>query len=126
LGKTSKRTLERSEHDEQVAVFAWTALKEKEFPELKLLQGSLNGVRLTIGQAVKAKRAGLKKGWPDLFLPVALHGFNGLFIELKKRKGGVMSADQAAMWKQLSLQGYKCTRADGSDAAISILEWYLK
>lgn len=61
---------------------------EYKYPELWLLNGSLNGVRLSIGQAVKAKRCGEKRGFPDIFLPVARKGFHGLAIELKKKKGG--------------------------------------
>ena len=77
-----KRMLQRSEYLDQCAVFQWAQLNLRRFPELELLQGSLNGVRLNIGQAVKAKSAGLNAGWPDLFLPVARHGYHGLFIEL--------------------------------------------
>ena len=74
---------EPSESDEQISLFAWAELNKGRYPELKLLNGSMNGVRLTIGQAVKAKRCGMKKGYPDLFLPVKRGEHNGLFIELK-------------------------------------------
>lgn len=47
-----------SEHDEQTAVFQWAMIKSNRYPELELLQGSLNGVRLPVGLAVKAKKAG--------------------------------------------------------------------
>jgi hypothetical protein len=61
-----RHIFKRSEYDEQVAVFEWALLNENRFPELKLMTGSLNGVRLTIGQAVKAKKTGLKPGFPDI------------------------------------------------------------
>ena len=32
----------------------------------------------------RAKRAGLKKGVPDIFLPCPINGFSGLYIELKR------------------------------------------
>ena len=71
---------------EQEKVFKWASMYDHEYPELKLLNGSLNGVRLTPGQASKAKRTGLVKGFPDINLPVPRGVFHGLFIELKRKK----------------------------------------
>ena len=116
---------ERSEYEEQAAVFAWSEISVREHPELDLLQGSLNGVRLTIGQAVKAKKSGMKAGYPDCFLPIARHGYHGLFIEMKRRKGGRMSKEQIEYFEKLTAQGYLCQECKGSDSAISILKWYL-
>lgn len=80
-----------TEHQEQAALFEWAELQAKAIPELWLLNGSLNGVRLTIGQAVKAKKAGMKKGFPDINLPVKRGEYGALYIELKtlKPKGTV-------------------------------------
>ena len=55
--KLAKDALEPSEHDQQCSIFRWADLMLWKFPELKWLRGSMNGVRLTIGQAVKAKKA---------------------------------------------------------------------
>ena len=79
-----------SEFDEQVVIFQWRDLHVKKYPDLELLEGSMNGVKLPIGLAVKAKKQGMLKGSPDLRLPVIRnHGgeeFVGLSIELKYGK----------------------------------------
>ncbi len=116
----------RSEHEEQVAIFQWAELNLHRFPVLELLQGSLNGVRLNIGQAVKAKRAGLKAGWPDLFLPVSSGNYHGLFIELKKRGNTYPTKKQHKILYALNDQGYLAIWGRGSDFAIAQIELYLK
>ena len=51
-----KKPLELSEHRQQCHIFQFAEIMQVQYPELRLLSGSLNGVRLTIGQAIKAKR----------------------------------------------------------------------
>jgi len=48
----------RSEYQEQCAIFDFVQIMitTGQYPELRLLNGSLNGVKLSIGQAVKAKK----------------------------------------------------------------------
>ena len=68
----------------QKQIFEWANMSIRKYPELKLLNASLNGVKLTSKVAgARAKQSGMKKGFPDLFLPVARKGHHGLFIELK-------------------------------------------
>jgi hypothetical protein len=43
------------------------------------------GMRTNIGTAMKMKRAGYRKGFPDMIIPVARHDYHGLFVELKCR-----------------------------------------
>ena len=116
----------RPEWQEQAIVIFWAEINEKRYPELQRLQGSLNGVKLTVGQAVKAKKQGLKKGYPDLFLPVVRGGYCGLFIEMKKRKGGRLSKEQREMLAYLNHEGYYAVEAKGSDVAIKTLTDYLE
>ncbi|MCK9597386.1 MAG: VRR-NUC domain-containing protein [Sphaerochaeta sp.] len=110
---------------EQAIVFDWAKLVERKHPELSLLQGSLNGVKLPIGLAVKAKRQGLKRGYPDIFLPVARNGFHGLFIELKRTEGGVVSADQEKVHDRLRAEGYFVDVCKGAEHAILVIRTYL-
>jgi len=116
---------ERSEFDEQVSIFEWAEVKQAEIPELQLLNSSLNGVRLSIGAAMKAKRAGMKAGFPDIFLPVARNGFHGLFIELKKIGGQKASVDQHIWLGWLTDQGYDCYVCYGAGPAIFTITSYL-
>ena len=114
-----------SEYQEQCAVFTWAQLMENKYPELGLLNSSLNGVRLAIGPAMKAKRAGMKAGFPDIFLPVARNGYHGLFIELKRKGGAKPSPDQQVWLTNLSTEGYSCFCCKGAEAAIKTIGIYL-
>lgn len=117
---------EKSEHKQQVHIFKFAELMESQYPELRLLNGSLNGVRLTIGQAKKAKAAGMKAGYPDIFLPVSRQGYHGLFIELKKQKGGRLTTGQRRWLMNLQGQGYYACVAKGADAAKEVLIKYVR
>jgi len=114
-----------SEHTEQCVVFYWAKLSERKYPELWLLNSSLNGVKLNMGVAVKAKRSGMKKGYPDISLPVAKNGFHGLFIELKVGKNTTTPA-QKEWIKRLTEQGYFCEVCFGAKNAIEVIKNYLQ
>jgi len=114
-----------SEYHEQVAIFEWAELQQGKWPELALLNGSLNGVKLTIGQAVKAKKAGMKRGYPDMFLPVARREWHGLFIELKVGKNKA-SPEQKTWIEALQGQGYCAVICYGANEAIEVIRSYLE
>ena len=114
-----------TEEQEQAAVFEWTILMEKQFPELALLYHTPNGGYRNVSEAVRFKRIGVKPGVPDLFLPVARGGWHGLFIEMKRQKGGRLSDDQKAWIDALTDQHYLAVRADGAEQACEILYKYL-
>ena len=122
---TNKKKEFLLEWQHQAKIFEWAERFQAEFPEIALLNGSLNGVRLSIGQAVKAKRTGLKKGFPDIFLPVSRNEYHGLFIELKRKHSGVVSADQKTWLTALNKQGYLAIVCKGSDATIELIQKYL-
>lgn len=115
----------KSEAQEQAEIFQWSNIVIRKYPCLKYLHSSLNGVKLTIGQAKKAKNQGMKRGVPDLFLPVKTKNFNGLFIELKAMKGKT-SPEQKDFIQFLNSQGYFATVCYGSKNAINTIELYLK
>jgi len=120
-----RKELIESEHSCQCAIFEWSKVMSVKHPELKYLSGSLNGVRLTIGQAMKAKKVGMVKGYPDIFLPVSKMGFHGLFIELKRKKGGKTSPAQYDWIDFLVGQGYHATVCYGKSDAIWEIRQYL-
>lgn len=76
------------------------------------------------GQAGKMKAEGVRSGVPDLCLPVARHGFNGLYIELKA-KGGRLRPEQGGWLDFLGGQGYMAVCCVGADAAIDTIRGYL-
>ena len=121
-----------TEHDEQAAVIQWA--KEYEFirPCLRWLHSSLNGIVIPAPIKTRAKiinymkAEGMKPGVPDLFLPYAARGFHGLFVEMKRKTGGVVSADQDDFLRYADEAGYHCVVAEGKEHAIEVLSWYLE
>lgn len=110
---------------EQEKIFMWRQLNQNKYPNLKLLNGSMCGVRLRPGQRVKAKRQGMPRGFPDINLPVVCYPWVGLYVELKRVKGGVVSPEQKLWLAWLNEQGYKAVVARGHDEAIEIIKNYL-
>ena len=116
----------RSEYSEQVAVFLWAMMYEKMYPDLWLMSGSImGGTKVPFKILAKWKKSGMKKGKPDIQLPVARGGFIGLWIELKVRGGKNPSPDQVTYLTRLSEAGHCCYCCKGSDAAIEIIKRYV-
>ena len=98
-----------SEHSNQVALFTWAAIYGKQYPDLQLLYAIPNGARTSMSVAKKLKASGLKKGVPDLCLPVSVQYaggcFHGLYIEMKM-PGRKPTTEQLWWIEKLSEQGY--------------------
>ena len=84
-----------------------------------------NGGWRNKAQAALLKRAGVLRGAPDILVALVRNGFPGLFIEMKKVKGGTVSADQKSVHLALRAQGYKMEVARGADRAWEIFEEYV-
>lgn len=97
-----------SEFAHQVALFDWARIPAivSKYKGIDLLEGSMNGVKLTKGQAGKAKAAGMLKGSHDIKLPVARGGYIGLSIEMKYGKNKP-TPEQLAYGKRLENEGWK-------------------
>jgi hypothetical protein len=68
--------------------------------------------------------AGVKKGVPDLHLPVPRGQYQGLYIEMKDEDG--MATSEQLWWGvELMEQGYYCEVCHGWESAIRVIEWYL-
>lgn len=78
-----------SEDVEQAQLFAWAAYASGKYPELALMHHIPNGGKRGKAEAARFKLQGVKAGVPDIFLPCARGGCHGLYIELKRVKGGV-------------------------------------
>ena len=90
---------------EQAKVVAWARANERNYPFLWMLHSSLNGVKMTKAQAVRAIAQGMKKGVADLFLPVKKGVYSGLYIEMKSEKGRT-SIDQSKFLTAVSENDY--------------------
>ena len=66
----------------------------------------------------------MKPGVPDLCIPVAKKGFHGLYIEMKKERGGSLTQHQINWLDLLNAEGYKAVCCHGSEKAIQVIEDY--
>lgn len=115
-----------SEAEEQMAVFTWAAMERARLPELALLYHVPNGGSRHPVEAARMKAQGVKPGVPDLCLPAARHGCHGLYIEMKRKKGGVVSPEQREWLAALTAQGYRAIVCRGAEAAIDAIKEYLE
>lgn len=115
-----------TEAEEQITLFEWAEWAQNRYPELRLLHHIPNGGSRHPAEAMRLKREGVKAGVPDICLPVARNGYNGLYIELKRTKGGTVSAHQKAWIEMLTEQGYRAVVCKGCVDAIAEIERYLE
>lgn len=119
------------EYNEQVAVFEWAHYKSKQYPCLRFLHASMNGEHFrTAMQASRAKRAGMRAGVPDIFLPYPKGEYAGLFIEMKRKivkgqKKPILSAEQKIWLDYLNEVGYKAIVCYGAGEAVMNIEDYI-
>lgn len=114
-----------TEAEEQENVISWAELAIVQYPELKLLHHIPNGGSRDVREAVNLKRQGVKSGVPDLCLPVPRGKYHGLYIELKRIKGGRVSDEQQQWLTELQNVGYRAVVCKGWEAAKTEIEWYL-
>ena len=116
-----------TETQEQTWVIQWSmqpSVRTK-FQDLKYLFHIPNE-RSDKVQAAILKRMGVKKGVPDLCLPVPKGKHHGLWIEMKRIKDGVVSDDQRWWKENLESMGYIVAVCRGWQQAVNILCWYLE
>ena len=114
-----------TESTEQQCLFRWAGYQKGCFPELTLLYHVPNGGSRNKAEAGRFRAEGVKAGVPDLCLPVARGGYHGLYIELKRKKGGRVSEDQKAWLSALQQQGYFAALCNGWEAAAKVITEYL-
>lgn len=114
------------EHEEQKAVFEWATLMKNRYPELKLLHHIPNGGLRNKVVAMRLTQEGVKSGVPDICLPVPKGQYHGLYIEMKRIKGGRVETEQREWLDALSEQGYSTTVCRGAEEAVKTIQEYLK
>ena len=113
------------EHQEQVRLMKWVAAVLPMVPKLGLLYAIPNGGARHKAVAGKMRAEGVKKGVPDLHLPVARQGFHSLYIEMKREKGGVLSPEQKEWAAGLKAEGHRVECCLGAGPASRVLLEYL-
>ncbi len=93
-------------------------------------------IRLTPGQAKRAKELQGDTGYPDIFIAEPRGEYHGLYIEAKENRAKVYKADgtykknehllkQRHMRHRLKMRGYRVEWGLGTDDSIEKLEKYL-
>ena len=115
-----------SESVEQSRLFQWVRMQQGRWPELKLLYHIPNGGSRHRLEAIHLKQQGVRAGVPDLCLPVARDGCHGLYIEMKRLRGGRVSPEQVAWMEALQAEGYMVAVCQGWEMASDVILRYLK
>lgn len=115
-----------TEAQEQTTLFQWAAMMAGKWPELRLCHAIPNGGSRNPIEARHLKEQGVKPGIPDIFLPCARGGWHGLYIEMKRRKGGRVSIEQKKMILALRNEGYCVEVCNGWEEARNIIKAYME
>lgn len=115
-----------NETQEQIWLMQWGQQPSirRQYPELKYLYHIPNE-RSDKRQAAILKKMGVKRGVPDLCLPVPRGKYHGLYIEMKRADGGTVSDDQSWWNEQLLSLGYASVFCSGWESGKEALLWYL-
>lgn len=116
--------MNKEETADQIALFDLALLLEKQHPELRLMFHVPNEGKRSVYSGAELKRAGLKKGVPDVMLPVARKGYNGLAIEMKAGKNKP-TEEQKKWLTGLAGEGWLCYVCRGYEAAATVLGDYM-
>lgn len=116
--------MNKEETADQIALFDLALLLEKQHPELRLMFHVPNEGKRSVYSGAELKRAGLKKGVPDVMLPVARKGYHGLAIEMKAGKNKP-TEEQKKWLTGLAGEGWLCYVCRGYEAAATVLGDYM-
>lgn len=112
-----------SEETEQIHLMVWCRYMENQFPELETIYHIVNEGKRTAVTGGKLKEMGLRKGMPDVHLPVSRCAFSSLYIEMKKI-GGKPTAEQVDRLEILERYGNAVVICEGAEAAEKVLTAY--
>ena len=111
---------ETGENWEQRQLIQWA----RQYPWGQFLYHVCNENIGGMGYVIRNRQMGVRKGVPDLCLPIPMKGFHGLYIELKTDKGRP-SIEQRRWIDTLSGFGYRAVICKGWEAAAKELRWYM-
>lgn len=109
------KTIVPTEHAEQVAFIHWADayFNNRDCFVFAIPNGGLRNKMV----AIKMKAEGVRAGVPDLFLPLPKGKYHGLFIEMKRLKGGGLTDPQKEKIPLLESCGFKVAVCRGWEAA---------
>ena len=121
----------KKEESLQIAVCNYLRLQ---YPNV-IFTSEASGLKLTIGQAVKAKKLRSSRGLPDLIILEPKGIWYGLCLELKTvtpyKKNWTIKNDphlkeQSNLIDSLCMLGYRATFVTGFDQAKEVIDDYMK
>ena len=115
-----------SESQEQKNLILWWGMMRQHLAPNVLLYAIPNGGARSLATGARLKSEGVLAGVPDLFLACARSGRHGLYIELKRRKGGRVSQSQRGLFPLLEAQGYGVAVCHGWKEAAEAVTAYLE
>ena len=110
-----------SEHAEQATLVQWF---ERAHPHLRIFAIPNGGKRGKL-EAMRLRLEGVSPGVPDLMIPAPRGPYHGLFVEMKRTKGGSVSKEQKDWIAYLQAQGYQAIVCRGFEEARKEIEYYL-
>ncbi len=120
-----KNNIPPLEAEEQKALFQWANMSLGKYPDLEWMYHITNEGKRSKTYGADLVRQGLKKGVPDICLPVPRGKYHGMYIEMK-RVGETLTDDQKRYMNGLAKNGYCCYTADkGWEDAAKAITWYL-
>lgn len=119
------------EADEQIGFVNWCHIKGiPVHHSSNEIGGSTPAMK---ARALKMKKMGTSKGFPDLLVLVPIRGIDGsvdcyqmLAIEMKRRRGSTTTIEQKQWLSILELAGIPARVCKGADEAIRFVEEYLQ
>jgi len=112
------------EDQEQAALFQWAAY----YPELRWMHSIPNGGSRNVREARRLVQQGVRSGVFDVFLPVPVAQWCGLYIEMKRRRAdgpSKVTPNQADFMIAMTDRGYKCVVCYGFTEATAEIKQYL-
>ena len=115
------------EEEEQIAFVQWCHLNHIIVHHSgNEIGGSSAAVKV---RAIKMKKMGTSKGFPDLLVFIPVYGTTGeadcyqmCAIEMKRRKGSSTSKEQKEWLKIIESSGVPCAICKGAEEAINFIE----
>lgn len=116
-----------TEHEEQAALITWWSWYSQWMGLQRcLLMAIPNGGARTTVTGARLKAEGVRAGIPDLFLAVPTDTSHGLWLEMKRKRGGFVTDFQREAMKALEAQGFSCVVCRGFTEAQEAIVSYLR
>lgn len=119
------------EDEEAIAFADWLRLNN--IPHHHIGSESRSGSRNAVIRGAKLKRMGQTRGYYDYDVYIPVKGVDGtvdcyelIKIELKRKKGGTVSAEQKSWGKIYDLAGIPNAVCKGADAAIEFVKSFMQ